>query len=196
MHPRRYETLILLSPNLSPIDMEKFKTKVAGILDAGNAKVVQIEDWGRKMLAYPVHKEHYGIYVLYDYQASPAVEAELKRNLKIDENVFKSLTLVLDRQFTDQRFEEEKERILAKSQKKEELAGHRETPDHSSNKNKFDTAQVDELPENNQASSEAQALPSESPATLGELSAEATASSEYSPAPPTDSEAKAEGETV
>jgi small subunit ribosomal protein S6 len=119
MHPRRYETLILLSPNLSPADLDKFKGKVESILEQGKARVLQTEDWGRKVLAYPVKKEHYGIYILYDYQAMPAVEAELKRNLKIDENVFKSLTLVLDRQFTDERFEQEKERILSRPPKKD-----------------------------------------------------------------------------
>ncbi|MDR2340648.1 MAG: 30S ribosomal protein S6 [Deltaproteobacteria bacterium] len=119
MHPRRYETLILLSPNLGPADLDRFKDKVEQILEQGKARILQTEDWGRKVLAYPVKKEHYGIYVLYDYQAMPAVEAELKRNLKIDENVFKSLTLVLERQFTDERFEQEKEKILSKPQKKE-----------------------------------------------------------------------------
>ncbi|MDR2199455.1 MAG: 30S ribosomal protein S6 [Deltaproteobacteria bacterium] len=119
MHPRRYETLILLSPGMSPVDLDKFKAKVENILESGGARVLQTEDWGRKVLAYPVRKEHYGVYLLYDYQALPAVEAELKRNLKIDENVFKSLTLLLDRQFTNERFEQEKEKILAKAQKKE-----------------------------------------------------------------------------
>jgi small subunit ribosomal protein S6 len=122
MHPRRYETLILLSPNLNPVDLDKFKDKIQGILDQGNAKIVLMEDWGRKMLAYPVHKEHYGIYLLYDYQAMPEVESEIKRNLKIDENVFKSLTLVLDRQFTDERYEKEREKALIKIQKREAQA--------------------------------------------------------------------------
>ncbi|MDR2613184.1 MAG: 30S ribosomal protein S6, partial [Deltaproteobacteria bacterium] len=119
MHPRRYETLILLSPNLSPPALETFKAKVEGILSDGGAKIVRFEDWGRRSLAYPVSKELHGQYVLYDYQAQPAVEAELKRNLKIHDSVFKHLTLVLDHKFTDDRFEDERARLIAKSQKKE-----------------------------------------------------------------------------
>jgi ribosomal protein S6 len=122
MHPRRYETLILLSPSLSPADLDAFKARVEGILADGKARILQTEDWGRRVLAYPVKKQHYGIYVLYDYQASPEAEAELKRNLKIDENVLKSLTLILDKRFTDERFEQERERVLAKAQKKEAQA--------------------------------------------------------------------------
>ncbi|MDR2405141.1 MAG: 30S ribosomal protein S6 [Deltaproteobacteria bacterium] len=227
MHPRRYETLILLSPNLTPAELDNFKAKVDGILEAGNAKVVQMEDWGRKMLAYPVHKEHYGIYILYDYQGLPAVEAELKRNLKIDENVFKSLTMVLDRQFTDQRFEEEKERLLAKSQKKEaqaaELAAQRESQDAQelSTVTQFPEKPSDELPADHLAplelstpvseppdappvaapsdtpvaAAEPPEAPSEPEAPAGELSAKES-SSEDSPAPPEETEAKSEGETL
>jgi small subunit ribosomal protein S6 len=120
MHPRRYETLILLSPNITPAELETFKTKVEQILEKDAAKVVRFEDWGRKPLAYPVKKELFGHYVLYDFQAMPDTEAELKRNLKIDELVHKHLTILLDPQFTDQKYDEEKARILAKSQKKEE----------------------------------------------------------------------------
>ncbi|MDR1081529.1 MAG: 30S ribosomal protein S6 [Deltaproteobacteria bacterium] len=119
MHPRRYETLILLSPDLAPPALQTFREKVEGILADGGAKIVRYEDWGRRTLAYPVSKQLHGQYVIYDYQGLPAVEAELKRNLKIHESVFKHLTLVLDHKFTDLRYEAEKARLLAKSLKKE-----------------------------------------------------------------------------
>jgi small subunit ribosomal protein S6 len=126
MHPRRYETLILLSPNLSPVQKETFKVKVEQILESGGAKVLRFEDWGRRALAYPVHKELHGQYMLYDYQGEPKVEAELKRNLKIDEFVFKHLTLILDTKFTDEKFEAEKEKLLAAATKKETPEGSKQ----------------------------------------------------------------------
>ncbi|MDR2352446.1 MAG: 30S ribosomal protein S6 [Deltaproteobacteria bacterium] len=105
MHPRRYETLILLSPQITQEQSEAFINKVNRILEKGNAKLVRFEDWGRKPLAYPVRKSLYGNYMLFDYQAFPEVAFEIKRNLKIDELVYKHLTLVLDRQFTEERFQ-------------------------------------------------------------------------------------------
>jgi small subunit ribosomal protein S6 len=125
-HPRRYETFILLSPNLSPVNLESFKMKVEQILEKGNSKIVNFEDWGRRQLAYPVRKELHGHYVLYDYQAFPATEAELKRNLKLDEQVFKFMTLLLDPKFTDAKYEDVKAKLLAKSQKKESPDAPRE----------------------------------------------------------------------
>ncbi|MDR1165518.1 MAG: 30S ribosomal protein S6 [Deltaproteobacteria bacterium] len=119
MHPRRYETLILVSPNLTSEEYSSFKKKVEQILSDGRAQILRSEDQGRKTLAYPVKKELHGNYYLFDYQSTPEVSAELKRNLKIDEVVYKHLTVVLDYAFTDERFAAEKARIAAKTLKKE-----------------------------------------------------------------------------
>jgi small subunit ribosomal protein S6 len=124
MHPRRYETLILLAPN--PETLETFKNKVEGILEAGGGQVVRFEDWGRRRLAYPVQKEFYGYYLLYDYQGSPALAAELERNLKIDEKVFKYLTLVLAKKFTAEDLTAAKEKPLAEAARRESEKARRE----------------------------------------------------------------------
>ena len=101
MHPRRYETFIMLAPNLEAEVMETFKNKVDGIMASEGGQLVKFEDWGRRRLSYPVKKELYGHYLLYDFQGSPGLAAELERNLKIDEKVFKYLTLVLEKKCTD-----------------------------------------------------------------------------------------------
>jgi len=117
MHPRRYETLILLAPALETL--ETFKTKVEGILEAGGGQLVRFEDWGRRRLAYPVQKELYGHYLLYDYQGEPALASELERNLKIDEKVFKYLTLVLAKKFTAEDLAEAREKLQAENVRRE-----------------------------------------------------------------------------
>ncbi|MDR2946991.1 MAG: 30S ribosomal protein S6 [Candidatus Adiutrix sp.] len=119
MHPRRYETLILLAPNLEATVMETFKNKVDGILSAGKGQLVKFEDWGRRRLSYPVQKEMFGHYLLYDFQGSPALASELERNLKIDEKVFKYLTLVLDKKFTDEDLEAAKQKLLDEAARRE-----------------------------------------------------------------------------
>jgi small subunit ribosomal protein S6 len=119
MHSRRYETLILLSPNLSGDEVETFKGKVESILAQGKGQIVRFEDWGRRRLAYPVSKQIHGYYLLYDYQAIPSLSAELERNLKIDEQVFKYLTLILDKNFSDERFSAEKDRLANEAKRKE-----------------------------------------------------------------------------
>jgi small subunit ribosomal protein S6 len=129
MHPRRYETLILLAPNLEPGGLEAFKNKVDGILSAGEGQLVRFEDWGRRRLAYPVQRELFGYYLLYDFQGSPALAAELERNLKIDEKVFKYLTLVLDRKFTAEDLAAAREKLLAEAARREAEKARREASD-------------------------------------------------------------------
>ncbi|MDR0880947.1 MAG: 30S ribosomal protein S6 [Candidatus Adiutrix sp.] len=119
MHPRRYETLILLAPNLEAQELETFKTKVDNIMATGGGQLVRLEDWGRRRLAYPVKKEMFGYYLLYDFQGRPALATELERNLKIDEKVFKYLTLVLDKKFTDDDLVAAKEKLLAEAARRE-----------------------------------------------------------------------------
>ncbi len=119
MHPRRYETMIMLAPNLEAAEMETFKNKVDGILSTGGGQLVKFEDWGRRRLSYPVRKEMFGHYLLYDFQGSPALSTELERNLKIDEKVFKYLTLVLDKKFTDEDLEAAKQKLLDEAARRE-----------------------------------------------------------------------------
>ncbi len=132
MHPRRYETLIMLAPNLPAEELETFRTKVDNIMGAGKGQLVRFEDWGRRRLSYPVQKELYGHYLLYDFQGGPELAAELERNLKIDEKVFKYLTLVLDKKFTDEDLEAAKEKLLAEAARREaEKAKAREAAENA-----------------------------------------------------------------
>ncbi len=119
MHPRRYETLIMLAPNLEAQELDGFKTKVDNIMAGGGGQLVSFEDWGRRRLSYPVRKEIFGHYLLYDFQGLPELSTELERNLKIDEKVFKYLTLVLDKKFTDEDLAAAKEKLLAEAAKRE-----------------------------------------------------------------------------
>ncbi|UQZ90876.1 30S ribosomal protein S6 [Deltaproteobacteria bacterium Smac51] len=119
MHPRRYETLIMLAPNLPAEEMDAFKEKVNTIMETGGGKPVSFEDWGRRRLSYPVKKEMFGHYLLYDFQGSPELSSELERNLKLDERVFKYLTLVLDKKFTDEDLAAAKENLLAEAARRE-----------------------------------------------------------------------------
>ena len=145
MHPRRYETMIMLSPNLAAEEMETFKNKVDSIMTAGEGQVVRFEDWGRRRLSYPVKKEMFGYYLLYDFQGSPALSAELERNLKIDEKVFKYLTLVLDKKFTDEDLVAAKEQLVAEAAKREaEKAKAREDAEAGRNTDADDDDDVED----------------------------------------------------
>jgi small subunit ribosomal protein S6 len=122
MNFRRYETFILLSPQISPTQLQAFKTKVDGIMSKGEVKIVKFEERGRQKLAYPVNKELFGYYILYDYRAKAELASELERNLKLDELVFKFLTLVLDKNFTEEKYYTVLNNIALEAAKKDKPA--------------------------------------------------------------------------
>ncbi|MFH1139809.1 MAG: 30S ribosomal protein S6 [Pseudomonadota bacterium] len=119
MKPRRYETLILLDPDISPEEQEKLNEKLTGIIDSMKGRVLRVENWGRRRLAYPVRKQMYGIYVLLDFMGGPELQAEIDRNLRIEEAVSKHLTLILEKDFSEERYEAELERLQAEKAARE-----------------------------------------------------------------------------
>ncbi|MEW6264198.1 MAG: 30S ribosomal protein S6 [Thermodesulfobacteriota bacterium] len=126
MKIRRYETLLLLSPDLAPEELEQIKQKQTDIIARMQGRIIRGEDWGRRRLAYPVSRQMYGLYLLYDYMGSPELLAEFERNLYIEERVYKYLTLVLDKNFSEEKCEKELERIQAENAKREAERAQRE----------------------------------------------------------------------
>ena len=116
MKARRYETLVLLHPELTTEELDQTKQKFVDIATRMGGRLVRLDDWGRRKLAYPVKKHLRGTYFLMDYMGQPDLMSELERNMRIDERVFKFLTLVIDKDFTEEKYQDEMDRL-----KKEKL---------------------------------------------------------------------------
>ena len=66
--------------------VEKFKTLISD-----NGTLENVDEWGKRKLAYLIDDEAEGYYVLFNYQASPEFPAELDRVVKITDGVLRSL---------------------------------------------------------------------------------------------------------
>ncbi len=96
---RHYETLFIISPEVSEDDIDRLLERYVGILEDRGGFVAKVDKWGRRRLAYEVKKFRKGYYVLFDYGAEPPAVAEMERNFKIDEKVIRYLTVKQDDQF-------------------------------------------------------------------------------------------------
>jgi len=92
---RKYETLYILKPDSPPEATLEAVEKVKSVLDTQSAKLITMDVWGKKKLAYEVKKNQKGIFILATYLADPTVIRELERNLKIHSEVLKYLTVLL-----------------------------------------------------------------------------------------------------
>jgi len=106
---RKYETLLLLSPELSIEDRQAILDKVTEIIKRDGGELVLVDDWGMKELAYPVKKQTRGYYVRLEYGLPGQFVAELERNLRITEGVFRFVTVKLADEFVSGQEEEKNE---------------------------------------------------------------------------------------
>ena len=92
-----YETVFILTPVLSDVQMKEAVEKFKSILVAEGAKMVNEENWGLRKLAYPIQKKSTGFYSFLEFEAEPAVIAKLELNFRRDERVIRFLTFRQDK---------------------------------------------------------------------------------------------------
>lgn len=85
-----YETLMVFSVKDGEEAAQALKTKFTDLI-AANGTLGEVEDWGKRKLAYLINDEPEGYYVLFNYQAAPEFPAELDRIFKITDGVLRSL---------------------------------------------------------------------------------------------------------
>jgi len=90
-----YETLVLMSPELAEDNRKEIIANLSGIIERDGGQVGLVDDWGIRTLAYPVRKLTRGHYVRLDYTAPGAAVAELERNIRITDGLFKFVTVRL-----------------------------------------------------------------------------------------------------
>ena len=93
----QYETVFILTPVLSDVQMKEAVEKFKGILAAEGAEIINEENWGMKKLAYPIEKKSTGFYQLLEFKAEPTVIDKLELNFRRDERVIRYITVKLDK---------------------------------------------------------------------------------------------------
>ena len=90
-----YEVVYILDPAMGEeaiaAMIEKFKTLVET-----QGTVTEVDEWGKRRLAYPINDLNEGYYVLVTFTAEPSLPAELDRVLKITEGVMRSMIICKD----------------------------------------------------------------------------------------------------
>ena len=88
-----YETLFVVKATLTDEETAAQITKIKDVLAKEGAELVATDDMGMRKLAYPVQKNDRGYYTVLFYKGEGTVINELERNLKINEDVIKFLTV-------------------------------------------------------------------------------------------------------
>jgi small subunit ribosomal protein S6 len=93
---REYETIYILRPNTPNEGVAEVNTRIKGVIEGMGGKILKIDNWGKRRLAYEVAKERKGIYLYWLYLAQPGVVEETERNLRMLDSVIRYLTVKVD----------------------------------------------------------------------------------------------------
>ena len=108
----QYETVFILTPVLSDVQMKEAVEKFKGILTDNGAEIINEELWGLKKLAYPIEKKSTGFYVLVEFKAEPTIIKTLEVNYRRDERVIRYITIKNEKyaaQYAEKRRNKKKE---------------------------------------------------------------------------------------
>ena len=86
---REYETIFILKPDVTNDAIGQANTKIRHVIEAGGGRLLKVENWGRRKLAYEVRKQLKGIYVFFNYLGSAGLVEEVERNLHLTDTVIR-----------------------------------------------------------------------------------------------------------
>jgi len=115
---RRYELIFIVQPELSEEEVKAITDRYLQIITAQKGTIIKTEDWGNRRLAYDIKKQSKGNYILVDFYGQGSMIQEIERNLKIDDNILKFITVKTKDPFNPESLEEErkKEQLLQAAQ--------------------------------------------------------------------------------
>lgn len=90
-----YEAVFIFSLTLGEEGVEAIKGKFQDLISK-NAEIGEVDEWGKRRLAYLINDEAEGFYVLYNFVSGPEFPAELERVSKITEGVLRSMVIRKD----------------------------------------------------------------------------------------------------
>ena len=86
---RSYEVVLIVHPDLDETALQGVMDRVQGWIKDSGGSVDNVDQWGKRRLAYQIRKQREGQYVYMDVQFAPAFSAELDRNLRFLEPIMR-----------------------------------------------------------------------------------------------------------
>src|SRR5512146_2703121 len=88
-----YENVFIARQDISAAQVEALADRFANLVAEQGGKIEKREYWGLRNRAYRVTKNRKGDYMLFNRDAPPAAVSELERNMRINEDVLRYLTV-------------------------------------------------------------------------------------------------------
>lgn len=87
----KYELALVVNAKIEDEEREAVVDKAKGYIDRFGGTVTEVEEQGKKKLAYEISKMPEGYYYFIHFEAEPEVPANVERNVRIMDNVLRFL---------------------------------------------------------------------------------------------------------
>ena len=89
----KYELAVVLSATLEEEERAAAIEKVQGYITRYNGVVTNVDDWGKRKLAYLINDEAEGYYVFTTFESAPEFPAELERVFGITDGILRNIVI-------------------------------------------------------------------------------------------------------
>lgn len=93
---RDYELVVIISPEVAEEEIPVTVEKIHRFIGERGGSISEVNQWGRRKLAYPIKHFMEGSYVLTHFKMDPRLTAELEASLGISEEILRHLLVRLD----------------------------------------------------------------------------------------------------
>ena len=92
----KYETLFIIDPDVGEENEKALVEKFKNLLET-SAQLENVDEWGKRKLAYSINDKNEGYYVLANFSADSEFPRELERIFKITDGIMKYIIINKDK---------------------------------------------------------------------------------------------------
>ncbi len=96
MTTNSYESVVIINASLEDEQIDLIVSKIKETITSNGGDISETDLWGRKRLAYPIKKSKSGYYAIFRFSAPTSSIAKIERMYRLEENIYRYLTIVLD----------------------------------------------------------------------------------------------------
>ena len=89
----KYESIYVLRPTMEEEAIKAMVERFSNLIVSEGGEIENIDEWGKRRLAYPIEDFREGYYVLMNFKADPQLPSELERNYKITDEVIRYIII-------------------------------------------------------------------------------------------------------
>lgn len=114
MTKKMYESAVLINAALEDDQIRAIISHIKELISSNDGEITDVEEWGRRRLAYMIKRSKIGYYIIFQFNAYPQIISSLEKFYKLDENILRYLSIKLTKNALEQ-IEKNKEQLLAEA---------------------------------------------------------------------------------